>query len=141
MARDVSEREFVNYVRGAGGFIGYSDANEAVKKIFAALKGSFDQDQEKATKRLFPESVYKLWESIAANEAGGEYLQRIQEHISEASLDKKDKRYYLSVLSALSEKLQENAELWASEIFADQGRKVWELSKSITPCQNAREFL
>ena len=137
LVRDVSEREFVNYVRGAGGYTGYSDANQAVEAVISVVKSSFKEDNKKKVENIFPPGILALWERIPAAEQDEIGLVS---SVEKMQIPGKGKQAVLSVFAAFREKLQEKANDW-EQILNDEYRQLWEESKSAAPCQNAGEFL
>ncbi len=125
--RDVSEREFINYVRGVGGYAAYSDAARDVETVLSALHATFTSRQLSTTAALFPPGLIKLW-------------QRVKPADDASATACSQRRAILAVFAGLKEKLQENATQWV-EILDTEHKMLWQHSQTIDSRQSAGQFL
>lgn len=141
--RPVSEREFINYVRGIGGYVTYSDAALAVQAVFQCLKAALRPTEGEQITLLFPQGLNLLWEktfpytdSTRENETPSLRAMLRKMLGSEESA----RKAIIAVFGAFKEKLQEQAVAFPAYLNAE-GRFFWSESCTVDSCQDAGQFL
>lgn len=142
--RPVSEREFINYVRGTGGYVTYSDAAKVAGIVLKALKTLLKlKGREQEAAALLPPGLRALWEEALPfpdlTDKGR--LPPLLEAVSkELGSSEAGRKAALAVFGALKEKLQEHAAPWQALLDA-QSLSLWEESKTVDASQEAGECL
>ncbi|MGB9885582.1 MAG: hypothetical protein ACPLPT_00720 [Moorellales bacterium] len=153
--REVSRRELINYVRVAGSYPGYTEAERAALSVFAALQECLEPQTAEVMATNLPRDLLSLWLEAGRDEGQGSHrgqteaavprgndlllLTLISEHggyPDEATAE----RALLAVFSALKEKLQERAASWG-ENLPPIARSFWRRARTVDEQQDASQCL
>ncbi|GAB4252884.1 MAG: hypothetical protein Kow00129_13760 [Thermoleophilia bacterium] len=144
MARDVSEREFVNYAKGLGGYCAYSDTRLVVAATLRALSDCFGT--ELGLEQLLPAgtrsllSVYGTTGILADSVGDREFLlERIAE-VGGLQDTASAERALRTVLGTIKEKSQDRLCEWEVRM-PFQLREDWSNSVTIDRQQEAGQCL
>lgn len=142
--RAVSEREFINYIRGAGGYVTYYDAAKVVGVVFKVLKTLFKlKGWEQEAAALMPPGLGALWEKtlpfpdLTDKGRASPLLEAVSKELGSSEAGRKA---VLAVLGALKEKLQEHAAPWQA-LLDPTSLSLWEKSKTVDAFQEAEQCL
>lgn len=150
--REVSLRELVNYVRVAGGYAGYTDAERAVRAVLGGVLRVTEPSERTALVATLPADLRELWQG-PGNPATGRTKESTNEeardsdgllqvicHQARYSEGSEARRAILAVFGALKEKLQERTVTWADKL-PQAARPFWERARTIDERQDAYQCL
>lgn len=134
--RKISEREFVNYYRGVGGYCTYSDAVEALKGALKTLLDFFGIQFEQL-KMVLPEAVFGLIEQDLMTE-----IPAVLDFLAEKKLDE---RAITTLFGSVKEKCASSCQQWLKLIATGRNsnvlKELWERSHTIDQQQDAGQCL
>jgi hypothetical protein len=151
MARDVSEREFVNYAKGLGSYCTYDETRQAVVAVLVALAVAYPSFVD-SLRSLLPAGVSGLLQEamgedrsfVRAGDAStfpgrDEYLEILR---SSAGLYDSDRPGHLlrAFFGTVKEKSQDLRTTWADSIPSPL-REDWDQSITIDQLQDAGQCL
>ncbi len=131
--RVVSEREFINYFKGLGGYCTYHDAFQTVQNLLQILSSSFGIDAQQLVS-LLPESV-----RIVLNKGAAEQPLSSQFTANFPSREIFEKAL-LTLFGTLKEKCASRAAQWRALLPAEL-KELWDKSRTIDQLQEAGQCL
>lgn len=150
--REVSLRELVNYVRVAGGYAGYTDAERAVRAVLGGVSRVTSPSEWVELVDGLPTDVRGLWQvssdytnkqtkECPSDEAqdSNALLQAVC-CLAGYSDESEARQAVLAVFGALKEKLQERVAAWAGQL-PQAARSFWERARTIDEHQEAYQCL
>lgn len=127
--RVISEREFINYFKGLGGYCTYQDAFQAVQSLLQILINLYGIDAEQLF-CLLPESV-----RIALNKGVADEM--VADNFPERE---KFKKALMTFFGTLKEKCASRSAQWRGILPAEL-KELWDRSRTIDQLQEAGQCL
>jgi hypothetical protein len=127
--RIISEKEFINYFKGLGGYCTYQDAFQDVQILLRTLINFYGIDVKQLFS-LLPESIRIAFEKYIKSES-------VNDNFFE---QEKIKKAFLTFFGTLKEKCASKSTQWRS-ILPEELKELWDISPTIDQLQEAGQCL